>query len=346
MRGQVGKTGDNSTFFYNPFRKQWVFTVRTVGRPTPPWAAEAETRTTARRSRDRARSYWENEDFLAAVGGWQGYDPVFWLGADCFDHKRANYEIGREPQLYKVDAVGYESLMLGLLQPHYGPPNRECAKGGFPKLTELQLAFSRDGFHWDRTCRDTFIGATLEKDSWERAYVHSIGGVCNVVGDKLYFYYTAFQGDENNRHRLQYWSGMYSNASTGLAILRRDGFASMDAGGAEGFLLTRPLEFSGHHLFVNAAGGRVLAEVCHPDGRPLPGYTKADCRPSTGDSTKQRLSWKEHDDLASLAGRPWRLKFSLTDAKLYAFWVSRSRQGESGGATAAGGPGLQGTWDI
>jgi hypothetical protein len=39
--------------------------------------------------------------------------------------------------------------------------------------------------------------------------------------------------------------------STGLATLRRDGFASMGAGGAEGFLLTRPLRFRSKHLFVH-----------------------------------------------------------------------------------------------
>ncbi|MGI9457449.1 MAG: hypothetical protein ACR2NU_12870 [Aeoliella sp.] len=343
-RGQIGKTGDNSTFFYNPFRKRWVFTVRTVGRAAPPWAAHASD--SGKPSRGRARSYWENEAFLAAVGGWQGYDPVFWLGADRFDRKRKNYALGREPQLYKIDAVGYESLMLGLLQPHYGPPNEECARGGFPKLTELQLAFSRDGFHWDRSCRQTFIGATLEKESWERAYVHSIGGVCNIVGDQVYFYYTAFQGDETNRRRQWHLNGMNANASTGLAVLRRDGFASIDAGDEEGILLTRPLKFSGKYLFVNAAADQLRVEVCQEDGRPIPGFSRDECRAFTGDSTKQRLTWRQREDLESISGQQVRLKFYLRRSRLYSFWVSRNQQGASGGATAAGGPGLSGTWDA
>ena len=339
--GKIGKTGDNSTFFYNPFRKQWVFTVRTVGRPAPPWAVDPWSR----RSRGRARSYWENEEFLAALDGWDGYDPVFWLGADQLDRKRENYDIGREPQLYKVDAVGYESLMLGLLQVHYGPPNSECAKGGFPKLTELQLAFSRDGFHWDRSCRETFIGATLQRDSWERAYVHSVGGVCNLVDDKLYFYYTAFQGDESNRNPLPQWSGMYANASTGVAVLRRDGFASM-AAAEEGILLTRLVKFRGKHLFINVEGDRLSAEVCQEDGTPVPGFTRGDCVPVSKDSTKHLIVWKDADSLESLAGKPLRFKFYLTKSRIYAFWVSQNRLGASGGATAAGGPGLRGNWDT
>ena len=53
-RGKIGKTGDNSTFFYNPFRKKWVFTVRAFGRQVPPW----DPNTWNGSSRGRARSYW------------------------------------------------------------------------------------------------------------------------------------------------------------------------------------------------------------------------------------------------------------------------------------------------
>ncbi len=282
------------------------------------------------------------------MNDWSGHDPVFWLGADKLDHRRPDYPDGRVPQLYKVDAVGYESLMLGLMQLHYGPPNSDCAKNGVPKLTELQLAFSRDGFHWDRTNRETFMGATLEKNSWERAYIHSIGGVCNAVGDKLHFYYTAFQGDESNLNPNSQWNGMYANASTGLATLRRDGFASMKAGVEEGTLLTRPLSFNGKHLFLNldASQGALDVEVCREDGKSISGFTRRDCRTIQVDSTRQQVQWRGKDNLESLAGKPVRLKFIMTNSELYAFWVSAETSGKSGGATAAGGPGFTGTWDV
>jgi len=344
-RGRIGKTGDNSTFFYNPFRKKWVFTVRTTGRLSRPWETDPNW---GGSQRGRSRSYWDNNSFLAALDGWDNYDPVFWLGADKLDNRRSKYDIGSEPQLYKVDAVGYESLMLGLIQLHYGPPNETCAKGGYPKLTELQIAFSRDGFHWDRTNRQTFIGAKPdEKNSWERGYIHSVGGVCNIVGDSLYFYYTAFRGDETNLNPNQMWSGMYANASTGLAILRRDGFASMHAG-AEGILLTRMLNFSGNYLFVNIDGskGKLYAEICTEDGKPIVGFTRNDCIPVSADSTKCIIKWKQNDSLHPLAGKPVRLKFYLTNSIFYAFWISQTDKGHSSGATAAGGPGLSGTWDT
>ena len=316
-------------------------------RPVPPWFDSPWSHGSLNPGGGRARSYWEGSDYQDALGEWQ--EAVFWLGADRLDPKRTGYDLGRAPQIYKVDAVGYESLMLGLILVHYGPPNTECAEKGFPKLTELQMAFSRDGFHWDRTCRDTFIGGKPhDEECWDRAYIHSAGGVCNVVGDKLYFYYGAFQGDKSNLHPLQYWSGMYSNASTGLAVLRRDGFASMESAGEGGALLTRPLTFAGKHLFVNIEGswGRFQAEVCGLDGKPINGYSRVDCPSINADSTKQLVTWKGGESLEALAGTPVRFKFYLNNAKIYSFWVSTSAEGHSGGAVAAGGPGFTGYWDT
>jgi hypothetical protein len=43
--------------------------------------------------------------------------------------------------------------------------------------------------------------------------------------------------------------------------------------------------------------------------------------------------------LASLAGKPVRFRFHLTNGRLYAFWVSRDESGRSDGYLAAGGPG-------
>jgi hypothetical protein len=329
-------TGDNDTFYYDPFRAKWVFSIRREWRPTPTLS-----------DLGRTRSYWEADDFADALD--VGTDAAFWIGADNRDRMRVDYEIGDDPQIYKLDAVGYESLMLGLIQMHYGPDNRTCAAGGFPKLTELQLAFSRDGFHWDRSNRETFIGAEPHHpESWKRAYVHTVGGVCTIVGDRLHFYYAAFRGDESKTARYEgagvFWSGMYANGSMGLATLRRDGFASV---GSDGTLLTRPVIFAGSHLFVNAAAaaGAVRVEVCDLEGRPLPGLSRDDCRPVTVDGTKQIVRWGAGEDLRRLTGRPVRFRFFLEHAELYAFWVSGGEHGASGGAVAAGGPGLHGYWD-
>ena len=136
-----------------------------------------------------------------------------------------------------------------------------------------------------------------------------------------------------------------SYTSTGLATLRRDGFVSVQAGKDEGFLTTEKLTFDGKYLFVNAdvkgKKGVLAVEILDENGTPIPGFTKKECvAMKKENSTKQLITWKNHQDLAELAGKIIRLKFYLTDGDLYAFWISPWETGESRGYTAGGGPGL------
>jgi hypothetical protein len=97
------------------------------------------------------------------------------------------------------------------------------------------------------------------------------GGLCLVRDDELWFYYIGFEGDETIRDPDWKKNGMYARGSTGLAKLRRDGFASMDANAEGGELLTRPVTFHGLHLFLNAAcpKAEIRAEVCDETGKTI-----------------------------------------------------------------------------
>jgi hypothetical protein len=322
---ESGITGDRSTMFYNPFRKKWVYSLRSG-------------------VRGRSRHYWEADDFLEGAE-WHDFNthadektPVFWAAADRLDPP--DPEIGQAAQLYNLDAVAYESIMLGIYQIHLGPPNEVGIKTGLPKITELNLAYSRDGFHWDRPDREAFIPAT-RRDTWDRGYVQSVGGLCTVRGDKLWFYYIGFQGDKNRLDPHWMKNGMYDRGSTGIAFLRRDGFASMDAGSDGGTLTTRPVRFSGEHLFVNVdcPDGKLLVEVLDEQNQPIEPFTFDCCEPVSIDSTLTQITWKDAPGLAALKGKPVRLRFHLTSGSLYSFWVSPSTDGRSNGYLAGGGPG-------
>jgi hypothetical protein len=323
-RVATGITGDRSTMFHNPFRKKWVYSLRAD-------------------FRERSRRYWEADDFLAGAK-WKTGEPVVWAAADRDDPK--DPVIGQTPQLYNLDAVAYESLMLGFFEIHRGPENEICEKTGLPKTTELTFAYSRDGFHWHRPDRRAHIPAE-RRDVWDRGYVQSLGNLCCVHGDKLWFYYSAFQGDatKKNRHWLQ--NGMYDRGATGVAFLRRDGFASLDAGAKPGTLTTRPVRFTGSRLFVNvhSSRGELRAEMLDDAGRPIAPFTLENCRSVRADGTLEPVTWTE-GDLASLRGRPVRIRFTLRDGSLYAFWVSRDESGRSDGYVAGGGPGFSGPTDT
>ena len=205
----------------------------------------------------------------------------------------------------------------------------------------LCLAFSCDGFHLDRSCREIFIPVSDKQGDWNYGNVQSAGGCCLVVGDKLYFYVSGRAGK----------TGDYEDVcSTGLAILRRDGFASMDAGDEEGVLTTRPVRFNGKHLFVNmdAPLGQLKAEILDSDGKVITPFSKENCLPITGDSTCKKVEWKhaKKSDLSKLSNKPVHFRFYLTNGKLYSFWVSPDKSGASHGYVAAGGPGFTGPVDT
>ncbi len=323
---RTGSCGDRSTMFYNPFRNKWIYSIRSSAK------------------NGRSRHYREHSDFLKGAA-WENGDIVYWTGADKLDPP--DPAIGVKAQLYNLSAVAYESLMIGLHEIHLGPSNEICQKLGVPKTTELMLGFSRDGFHWHRPDREAFIPATRQEGSWERGYLQPAGGICTVVGDQLWFYYIGFKGDQSNHHSDGMKSGMYANGSTGIAVLRRDGFASMSAGTDQGELTTRPVTFQGKYLFVNinCPGGKLRVEILDENNAVIAPFDAENCTESSVDSTIHRIKWKGKKDLTGLAGKKVRFRFYLTDGDLFSFWVSPDKSGASYGYNAAGGPGFNGSKD-
>ena len=115
-----------------------------------------------------------------------------------------------------------------------------------------------------------------------------------------------------------------------------------------GTLITRPVQFSGKHLFVNLAApaGELRVELLDEAGRTIAPFTRAACVPVKGDSTCARVSWMGAPDLSAVANRPVRFRFQVANGALYAFWVSAETTGASRGYVAAGGPGFTGPTDT
>ncbi|MBN1347090.1 MAG: glycosyl hydrolase family 32 [Phycisphaerae bacterium] len=314
--GSTGPTGDRATVFYNPFRSLWVYSIRDY----------------APGKIGRCRRYWECKDPVAG-SKWAKGEPGFWVGADRLDPRRPDLK-DVKPELYNLDCVAYESLIIGLFSIWYGQPKDRA------KPNELYIGYSRDGYHWDRPMRRPLIGVSERYGDWNWANIQSAGGCCLIVGDKLYFYVSGRAGVKGSAS-----SGV---CSTGLATMRRDGFASMDAGQKGGTLTTRKLSFKGKHLFVNADAhqGELRVEVLDADGKVVEPFTRDNCEPIKADRTLIPVKWKGAADLSAVAGKPVRLRFSLKMGRLYAFWVSPDASGASHGHVAAGGPGFTGATDT
>ena len=314
--GESGTPGDRSTFFWNPFRQVWVFSLRDDVS-----------------GKQRHRRYFESPHFSKAQ--WVKGEPPLWAGADSQDLWRPEYNT--PPELYNLDCVAYESLVIGLFTIWHGEhDDRE-------KPNDISVGYSRDGFHWSRPSREAFIGVSERAGDWNWANVQSAGGVCLVVGDRLYFYVSGRQGEPGtNRPGI---------CSTGLATLRRDGFASVsdDTTAPRAVrartsparsLTTRPVRFSGSHLFVNAdVSGELRVEVLDREGRGISRFAASN--PVRGNATRLPVTWPSGASLKELAGESIRFRFTLTRGRLYAFWVSPAPDGKSHGYVAGGGPGFR-----
>lgn len=104
--------------------------------------------------------------------------------------------------------------------------------------------------------------------------------------------------------------------------IRVDGFASLHAKRSPGEVVSKPIVFQGDELslnFATSAAGSVRVELQDADGAPVPGFALADADELFGDSLDRRASWKGRTDVASLAGRPVRLRLVLVDADVYSF---------------------------
>jgi len=322
--------GDYVLAFYNPFRRMWVYEGRIHGGAV-----------------GRCRAYMEDPDprklaerVLPNKGMNLQGDSVYWVGADDLDPRNPDPRFkGIKPQLYSLAVAPYESLMLGLFAIWTGPDNATVKREGLQKRNDILTGFSRDGFHWDRPDREPFISPSWKKGTWNFGNAQPVGGCCLVVGDTLYIYFSA---------RMEDKTGMHGNATTGLALLRRDGFASLDAGDQAGSMTTRPITFKGKHLFVNAdcPKGNLRVEVLDKDGKVIEPFALKNCKPLACDKTLAAVTWQGVADLSALSGKPVRFRFHLKSGSLYAFWVSPAKSGASHGYVAAGGPGFKGATDT
>lgn len=321
-----GELYDRCAAYYDPFRRKYVLSLKTIN---------------GKKYR-RSRCYLAHEDPEMLVSlAHRVYDNEsdkfikYWFNAEDDDPRHPQFPDVR-PQIYNHEAMPYENSLIGYFTVWQGPENDACDSLMIQKRNEVLIGWSDDGFHWKREFKQPFLPVSPDFKSWNAGNVQSTAGNPLIVGDSLYFYVS---GRYNSKPVHD------SNFATGLAMLRRDGFVSMRAGKKEGYFVSDKHAVSGRYLFVNVdvknRKGALKLELLDSDGVPIPGFTGKDCIALENvDATKCRVQWKNKKDLLELAGKTVYVKFYITEGDLYAFWLSESINGESGGYTSGGGPGL------
>jgi hypothetical protein len=249
----------------------------------------------------RARAMTVSDDFIH----WS--QPWSILFADKFDPP--------DMQLYGMTGWFYESMWLGTI--------RALHEETATEQVDFQLITSRDGIHWARTARRGPFIPNGPEGSCDHGYHTDFSNPPLRFGDELFFYYCSTAYGK---------SGAPTDLKTGicLAKLRIDGFSSLHAMKVDepAYVITRPLEFTGKTLYLNANAGKgnikveVLCGDQDNDLQSVPGFTEQESVPLEGDGIEQLVTWKGHRDLASLTGKRIRLKFHLYGlAALYSFTI-------------------------
>ncbi len=243
-------------------------------------------------------------------------------------------------EVYNIAVFPYEGLYIGLPSMYY--PTGTCLpeRNNTDGFHVIQLAMSRDLENWSRLGeRQPFIEPSgIEHGRvavYDRTQILAAGRPI-VRADELWFYYSGLKwrdpiyernADGTPRDPATLTEEDRADLEDGwgaicLAVLRRDGFLSMDAAG-DGYLLTKPLQVTGERLFLNvsASAGGAQVEIMAADGEPIPGFTREEADPVTVDSVRLPVSWRGRASIAALAGRPVRLMIHLESAQLYAFWT-------------------------
>ncbi len=194
-----------------------------------------------------------------------------------------------------------------------------------PATIDVQLAASRDSEDFERLGeRRPFIGLGPE-GRFDSRFIWAMPNPVRM-GDELWIYYVASNRDHSPSNKID-TSAKKEMSGIGRAILRLDGFTSIDAGYDGGQFTTPPLQFDGNRLQLNvdaAGGGAVKVELLDESGKPIEGFTKDDAIPIARNSVRMPVTWKKSPDLELLAGKPIRMRFYLTNASLYAFQFIKS----------------------
>ncbi len=197
-----------------------------------------------------------------------------------------------------------EHLYTTLTHPYFRAPHLYVAlptrfHPGRGESTDILFMTARGDAPYDRTFREAFIRPGLDPERWGNRSNYAALNVVPTGPTEMSIYTTPFR----------------------RFVLRTDGFSSVHAGADAGEMLTHPLRFSGKELILNyatSAGGSLRVEAQDAEGKPLPGFTLADCRSLVGDAIEHKVTWAKGSDLSSLSGRTLRFRFAMQEADLFA----------------------------
>ena len=197
---------------------------------------------------------------------------------------------------------------------------------------DTELAFSHDGIEWCYYPHGPWVVPRTGDGTWDEFQIDTVVPPLRV-GDKHFIFY----GGANYHHDWAFvgkaqgldtpeadFSLDQMNEGLGLAMLRADGFVSLDAGLREGIICTKPFFSTGEDLIINARcgdKGYIDVELTDPLEEPWAGFTREASDRFTGDAIDHVVTWQGHSAVNEIVGYT-RVHFYMKNAEIYSFRIA------------------------
>lgn len=234
------------------------------------------------------------------------------LADDQLQQPRYNDPADYNADIYNVGVFRYEGLYVALSAVYHA--TGKIPVGNTDGFHLVQLRSSRDLQTWQHVAdRQTFIGPSPVKGGAFDLTQLLPPSAPIVRDDELWFYYTGLKYRAEPAQPVA--SGM---GAICLAVLRRDGFVSLDAGETPGTITTKPFKWSGSKLMANVETrepGDLRVDVLDTEGTVI-----ATSQPVKGNHPRGQLGWSPALP-QSLHGQQISLRFTLREASFYSWWL-------------------------
>jgi hypothetical protein len=200
-----------------------------------------------------------------------------------------------------------------------------ATRGG---VVDVELATSRDGFHWERPFRKPLWLARSTGRDFDSGSIF-LAAQPIVLETEIRFYYGAYGQGATGGTDYNFASGI------GMASMPRDRFAGLQPlARSDQPILKHPLENVGQvtlkpitigrscsiEVNADASTGEIRVEVLDGDGKRVQGFSYDEAVPIKGNSLKHAVQWKS-GGLSGLPEQQYLLRILLKNATVYAITV-------------------------
>jgi hypothetical protein len=184
---------------------------------------------------------------------------------------------------------------------------------------DVRLAVSRDGraYSWMSYEPILQLGGVGQ---WDGGSIYAQPNLVQLPDGRLALPYDGYNTTHNEVWFKNFYGDYDSQSGIAWALWKDARLAGIEAAQLGSFT-TNSARFDGKQIQINArtvGAGSVEIEL-RERGKPLDGFSFADCVPFRGDELWANCRWKGRQDLAALRGKSLELGVRLRTAKIFAY---------------------------